>query len=299
MNIERVRNAKSDYVFDFVVYASLIFAFLAVAYPLYFVCIASISNPDLVNTGRITVIPRGVNFDGYKMIFENPSIWRGYRNSLVYAAGYAGISVTMSLLTGYALSKKRLFGRRMINLFFVITMYFTGGLIPLYLTVRDLNLINNPVIMWIMNSLVVFHVILARTFFETTIPDELEDAARVDGCNQARFFGSVVLPLSKPIVAVLALYAIVYQWNQYFNALIFLNDSEYYPLQMVLRKILIVNQSMSVETIGNMKMADERRRIAELLKFGLIVVASVPLLIIYPFIQKYFVKGVMIGSIKG
>lgn len=294
----RYRNSPSDKIFNGMVYFILVFMLVVVAYPLYFVVIASISDPNLVNVGKVLLYPRGINWEGYELIFQDPKIWRGYLNTVNYAVGHTVISVAFSLLTGYALSRKNLLGRRFINLFFVLTMYFGGGLIPFYLLIKQLHLINQFYTLWIIGALAVFHVILARTYFETTIPDELSDAASIDGCNQAKFFTSVVLPLSKPIIAVLTLYSVVGQWNSYFNALIFLNESKYYPLQLVLREILVLSQSMQ-NSIEDMKAAEEQAKVAELIKYGVIIVASAPLLAVYPFMQKYFMQGMMIGSVKG
>lgn len=294
-------NSPSDRVFNFLVHSLLIFMLIIVAYPLYFVIIASISNPDMVNSGKVLFLPKGVSIDGYKLIFNDSRIWTGYRNTIFYCTGFTAISVTLSLLTGYSLSKRDLVGRRVINLFFVLTMYFNGGLIPTYLLVKSLNLINKPYTLWILGALSIFNVIIARTNFETSIPSELNDAASIDGCNQAQFFVRVVLPLSKPLISVLALYAIVSQWNSYFNAMIYLNETKYNPLQLVLRDILIANKTLqdSVANINDVKAQYERENLAQMIQYGVIIVASAPLLIIYPFIQRYFVQGIMIGSVKG
>lgn len=295
------RNSRSDYAFDFIIYFIMIFMLLIITYPLYFVVIASISDPNLVNAGKVLFIAKGISFKGYELIYKNKQIWNGYLNTVNYAACYSILSVSMSLLTGYALSRKDLVGRKFFNLFFVLTMYFSGGLIPYYLLIKQLNLIDKFYTMWLIGVLVVFHVILARTFFETSIPDELSEAASIDGCNQAQFFAKIVLPLSKPIIAVLALYSIVGQWNSYFNAMIYLNQSKHFPLQLVLREILVQSQSLqnTMTTIGDLQTQEEQAKIADLVKYGVIIVSAAPLLIIYPFLQKYFVQGVMIGSVKG
>jgi len=289
---------RFDSVFDFAVTICLILIFLAVAYPLYFILIASVSNPDFVNTGKIMFYPKGIGLDAYARIFQTSRIWIGYRNTILYTASSTVLSLTVTLMAGYAFSRKDLIGRKPLMLVYIFTMYFGGGLIPTYLVVKSLGLVNSPMAIIILGTVSVYNLIIARSFFENSIPYELLEAAFVDGCSNQRFFFSIVLPLSKSIIAVIALYYAVAQWNNFFTALIYLSDQKYYPLQLVLRDILISSQAIAadhtdIDTIGL------QQQIAESIKYGLIVVASVPVLILYPFLQRYFVKGVMLGSIKG
>ena len=231
------------------------------------------------------------------MTLGNPQILLGYRNSLFYAVAGSLISVTLTVMLAYPLSRPSFWGRGAIMLFLIFTLLFSGGLIPTYLVVQKLGMLDTRWAMLIPNAIAVWQVIIARTFFQSTIPEELVEASALDGCSDLRFLWSVVLPLSKPILAVLVLMYAVSQWNAYFDALIYLKSPELYPLQLVLRSILILNTTTS----GTMEASDmiERRQLADLLKYSLIVVASLPVLLIYPFVQRYFVKGMLIGSVKG
>ncbi|WP_243122155.1 carbohydrate ABC transporter permease [Clostridium thermarum] len=292
------RRTREDVIFDIINYSVLGVACVVVLYPIYFMVIASFSDPNLVATGNVWAFPKGLTIEGYKRIFNDGSIWRGYGNSIIYAGLGALVSVVMTITGAYPLSRKDFYGRNFFMIVFLFTMFFGGGLIPTYLLVKNLGMTNKLWSMIIPGAVSVWNVIIARTFFQSTIPDELREAAAIDGCSDIGFFLKIVIPLSKPIIAVLALYTIVGQWNGYFDALIYLGDEKKYPLQLILRNILIQAEPekgmlVDVETL----MAKQRAK--ELLKYGVIMVSSLPLLIIYPFIQKYFVKGVMIGSIKG
>ncbi len=299
-NPNEIKLAKSDKVFDFFNYIILGIVALIVIYPLYFVLIASISEPDAVNAGYIFLYPIGITMEGYQRIFEDSSIWIGYRNTIFYTVFGTALNVIITLLTAYPLSRSDLKGKKYIMLFFLFTMFFNGGLIPTFILVNDIGLYNKPVTLIIMGALAVYNMIIAKSFFENTIPSELKEAAEIDGCGPFKFFLQIVLPLSKALIGVLAVYYGVSHWNQYFNALIYLTDAELQPLQMILREILI--QNSSVQMAMDESMLEElyrRERYAQLIKYGVIVVASVPMLCIYPFVQKYFAKGVMIGSVKG
>lgn len=289
------KQSLSDRWFDLFVNSFLILLTLLILYPLYFIVISSISDPNAVNAGKVIFFPKGFSLEGYEMIFHDPRIWRAYLNTFLYTFGYTLLALIITLPAGFALSRKHLFGRNVIMILFVISMFFSGGLIPLYLVVKEIGLINHPMVMVIFGSLNVFYLILTRTFFQTTIPEELVEAAKMDGCSNWVFFTRIVLPVSKAIIAVMLIYYAVHQWNSYFIALIFLNESKYYPLQIILRDILVQSQQMQmdIESIG------ESDQIAGLVRFGLIIVSSLPMLVLYPFMQKYFVKGVMLGSVKG
>lgn len=293
-----VKEIRQDRIFNIINTFFLLLIGLVVYYPLHFVLIASISDPNAVNSGEVWFLPVKMSLLGYQKIFEDARIWQGYTNTIIYTLGGTLLGLTNTILAAYALSRKDLYGRKIIMLYFMITMYFGGGLIPTYMLINKLGLYNTPLLMILLGSVNVWNLIVAKTFFQTTIPDELLDAARIDGCSNWRFFTSIVLPLSKSILAVIALYYAVAQWNQFFSALIYLSDRKLQPLQIVLRDILINNQLIKDSMMDYEDLA-ERELIAEYIKYGVIVVSSLPMLIIYPFLQKYFVKGVMIGAIKG
>ena len=294
------RVLNSDTVFNFFVYLGLGLLALIIVYPLYFIVIASVSDPMLVGTGKVLLYPRGITFEGYQKIVEYTDIWVGYGNTILYTVGFTFIGTTVTLLAGYALSRKGLVGRNLFMTLFVITMFFNGGLVPTYFTVRSLGLSNTRWIIMILGSLTAYRVIITRTFFSSSIPDELYEAATLDGCSQTRFFVQIVLPLSKAITAVLVMYTAVQQWNSWYNAMVYLMDEELMPLQSVLRTIILSSQAMSeaMEMSGSDDMSAHLMMV-ETMKYGVIIVSSVPILCLYPFVQKYFTQGVMIGSIKG
>jgi putative aldouronate transport system permease protein len=287
-----------DFAFDLIVNGFLLFMLLIVLYPLYFIVIASFSDPSLVNTGQVIFVPKGFTLEGYKMIFRDSRVWQGYLNSIIYTGGFTLVAASITLLAGYAFSRRELYGKKVILVFYIIAMYFSGGLIPEYMVIKKLNLQNTMLIMMILGSLHIYYVFVSRAFFESTVSEELYEASQIDGCNAGKFFFCIVLPLSKAIIAVIALFYVVGQWNSYFKALVYLNDKKLYPLQLILREILIKSQKLQDE-ITDMHFLGETEQMAELVKYGLIMVATVPMLILYPFLQKYFVQGVMIGSIKG
>ncbi|WP_309122242.1 carbohydrate ABC transporter permease [Paenibacillus sp.] len=290
--------SRSDRWFDAANYCILTLLLAAVLYPLYFVVIASVSDPDLVNAGRVWLYPREMTLEGYERIFGDDAVWYGYRNSLLYTVVGTAINVTLTLTGGYALSRRDLPGRTVFTFAIVFTMFFGGGLIPTYLLVKELGMVNTMWAMVVPNAVSAFNIVVARTFFQSTIPKELLEAAAVDGCPNTLFFLRIALPLSMPIVAVLTLFSAVGHWNSYFQALIYLNRDELMPLQIVLRNLLIASEVSDVMT-SDMASSADQQRIVEVMKFGMIVVASLPMLALYPFLQKYFVKGVMIGSLKG
>lgn len=295
-----MKRSREDLIFDIIVTSVLTLLAMIVIYPLYFVVIASFSNPDFVNSGKIVFFPRGVNIEGYKQIFYDASIWRGYLNSLLYTVGFTAVGVSMTICTAYSLSRKDLVGRKFLMGVFIFTMYFSGGLIPLYILVNKLGLYGKPIVIVILGSVSVYNMIIARTYFVNSLPEEMYEAATIDGCGNGRYFLQIVLPLSKTIIAVMIVFYAVHQWNSYFYALIFLSKAEHFPLQLVLREILLQSKLVQPTMNENMMLEQlERQRYAELIKYGIIVVSSVPVLIAYPFAQKYFVKGVMIGSVKG
>lgn len=291
----KIRESSGDRVFLFFVYLFLTFVLLVVLYPLVYVVSSSFSDPLAVSSGRVWLFPVDFSLRGYQVALQNPQLITGYANSIFYSFFGMLIHVTLIISVAYPLSRKKLFGRNVLMFFITFTMIFNGGLIPLYLVVRKLGMIDTRWALLIPSAMNAFAVIIARTFFQTTIPDELLEAAQIDGCSDFRNFLSIVLPLSKPIIAVIALIYVVWQWNAYFDALIYLKSPELQPLQLVLRNILILNTTGGTD-IATMA---ERQRLADLLKYTLIVLGSLPVLIAYPFVQRYFVKGMLIGSIKG
>ena len=293
----RIRESLGDRFFLAGVYLFLLIIFLLVLYPLLYVISSSFSSPSAVSSGRVWLWPVDFSLRGYQVALGNPQIITGYANSLYYTFFGTLISVVVTVLLAYPLSRRTLYGRGAIMLLVTFTLIFSGGLIPTYLVVKNLGMLNTRWALLIPQAVAAWQVIIARTFFQVTIPEELAEAAELDGCSDLRFLWSIVLPLSKPILAVLVLMYGVGQWNAYFDALLYLKSASLQPLQLVLRSILILNATSS----GSMEAATmvERQQMADLLKYALIVVGSLPVLIIYPFAQRYFVRGMLIGSIKG
>lgn len=293
----RIRESSGDRLFLLGVYSILLIIFLLVLYPLVYVVSSSLSSPAAVSSGRVWLYPVDFSLRGYQVAFSNPQIITGYGNSLYYTFFGTLISVIATVLVAYPLSRRNLYGRNAIMLFITFTMIFSGGLIPTYLVVKNLGMLDTRWALLIPQAVAAWQVIIARTFFQVTIPEELAEAAALDGCSDLRFLWSVVLPLSKPIIAVLVLMYAVGQWNAYFDALLYLKSDDLQPLQLVLRSILILNTTTSGSMEASVMV--ERQQMADLLKYSLIVVGSLPVLLIYPFAQRYFVRGMLIGSIKG
>jgi putative aldouronate transport system permease protein len=296
-----IRETFNDRMFVFGNYLFIGVLLVMVFYPLVYIVSASISDPVAVNSGRMWLLPQGLTLEGFERVFRNPDILLGYRNTLFYTFAGTFINLCVTLPCAYALSRTDLPGRTVFLFIIIFTMFFSGGLIPTYLLVRDLGLINTPWALLLPKAATAWNILVAMAFFRMTIPRELQDAADIDGCSTFRFFMRIVLPLSKPIIAVMALFYAVGHWNQYFDALIYLSDRNLYPLQLFLREIL-VQQQMSASMMMDgaaMEALAEQARIADIVKYAVMIVASLPLLILYPFLQRYFVKGVMIGSVKG
>ena len=294
---QKVKRSTADQIFMFFLYLVTGILTVVALYPMYFIIIASISNPSEVAAGNVVLFPVQPTFQAYQKLMDYSSIWVGYRNTIIYTLLGTAMILAVNLPAAYALSRKDLVGRRLINLFFIFPMYFGGGLIPTYMIVRDFGLVDNFWVMIIPFSVITYYIIVARTFFSNSLPDGIWEAAQVDGCGNLRFFFSFVLPLSKAIIAVIALWAAVGIWNQYMTALIYLRSDDLQPLQIILRSILINNQSMASMTTGSA--AQEAQQLADLIKYAVIVVSSLPVMMIYPFVQKYFNQGVMIGAVKG
>ncbi|MCL2833539.1 MAG: carbohydrate ABC transporter permease [Treponema sp.] len=293
-----VKKLPTDLIFDIINYAIMVIIILLVAYPLYFIIIASFSDPIDVMAGKVWLWPLHITFEGYQRIMKDNSIWLGYRNSIFYTVTGTTLSVITTLLAAYSLSRKDLAGRGILMKLVIFTMIFSGGLIPRYMTVRSLGMVNTIWAMIFPAAIAAYNLTIARSFFESTIPDELLDAARIDGCANWKFFFLIVVPISSAIIAVMILFYGVSNWNEFFDAMIFLDDKKLFPLQLILRSILIQSQAQ-MDMIGDIDSVEAAIRTAEQIKYGVIIVASLPVLVLYPALQKYFVKGVMIGSIKG
>ena len=292
-----VKKSRFDRIFDGILYCILGFLALTYIYVLIYVVSASFSDPNAVYSGRVVLWPVDFTLQGYQRVFKEQMLWYGYGNSLIYMVVGSFISTSCTLMGAYALSRKDLPGRGIITGFLVFTMFFSGGIIPLYLVVRSLDLIDTIWALVLPGAISMSNVIIARTFSVSSIPVGLLDAARIDGCNNVRFFFRIALPLSKAIIAVITLYYAVGLWNDYFNAMIYMKTREKYPLQLFLREILISAQQSTAMT-GDVLEQEILAQLQEIIKYTLIVVGSLPLLLLYPFLQKYFVQGVLIGSLK-
>lgn len=296
--LKKIRDNKSDAIFTFIVYASIVIVTLMILYPLYFVVIASISDPTLVASGQVILAPKGVTTEGYKYIFRDQRIWTGYRNTIIYTFGGTLIALFITIPAGYALSRNDMVGKGVVMKILIITKYFSGGLIPTYMVVKALHLVDTPYVLMILGSFSVFNLILCRTYFQNSLPLELQEAAEIDGCGVFQYFIKVVIPLSKAIIAIMVLYYAVGHWNSYFTGLIYVNDAKLYPLQLILRDILISGQMVDPSTTDP-EALEMMKQIARTIKYGVIIVSSLPVLCMYPFVQKYFVKGMTVGAVKG
>ena len=293
----KVGQTRMDKTFDIMNYVVLTICFLVVAYPLYFVVIASISDPVDVNAGRVILYPVKTTMDGYRRILEYKSFFTGYRNTLVYTGVGTLVNMLLTVPAAYALSRKDLVGRNFFMMMIAFTMIFSAGLIPTYLHIRDLGLIDTMWALILPGAVSTWNLIVARTFFQPSIPDDLLEAAQLDGATNAQFFAQIVLPLSKSILAVLVLFYAVGHWNTYSNALYYIISDDKRPLQLVLRSILFENtMGDMVEDASNLA---AQQRLGDLIKYGIIIASSLPLMILYPFLQRYFIQGVMIGAVKG
>lgn len=293
---ESITTGMSDKTSDIILVVATALIMLVIAYPLYYVVMASISDPYEVYAGKTFLLPSKVTFEGYKAVFSNSNLLNGFINSVKYTVVGTIYSVVTVYITAYPLSKKNLPGRKWISIFFIITMYFGGGLIPTYLVVRDTGLLNNMWALFLPGGVGMGNVIIVRNFFENNIPKDLFEAAEIDGADDFTVFTRIVVPLSRSIMAVIVVFSMVAFWNDWFTSLIYLQKAQY-PFPLVLRGILITTEAMTSMT-GGMSYA-ESNRIAELVKFASMIVAAAPMLIIYPFVQKYFEQGFMSGAVKG
>ncbi len=301
----RIRESLGDRVFNTINNVLMFIFLLIMLYPLYFTVIVSVSDLNEVGLGHVFLLPKGFTLEAYRNVFINKDIWTGYMNSIIYASLGTLYALVIMLPVAYGLSKKDLFGRNVTTLFFLFTMYFSGGMIPSYILTQKLGLMNTRLVM-IVGPMSVYNMVVTRTYFVTSIPSDIYEAAYIDGAGEWRSFFKIALPLSVPIISVMALFFAVGSWNSYFNAMLYINNKKLFPLQLVLRNILILEQDMMMNreffsSLGGDEQAAvmARARLAESMKYALIFIASAPLLAAYPFVQKYFVKGIMIGSLKG
>lgn len=294
----KIKDSIGDKIFYNTINIFLFILLLIIGIPLIYVLAASFSSPDAVMSGKVLLWPVNFSLEGYKAVFQHKLILSAYGNSLFYMVVGTCINVVLTMLAAYPLSRSDLPGGKGIMLMFTFTMVFTGGLIPTYLLVSKLHMLNTRWAMLIPGAITAYNMIVACTFIKSNIPKEMHEAAQIDGCSDWQFFWQFVIPLSKAVIAVITLYYAIGHWNTYFRALIYLKDESMYPLQLVLKDILVSNQ-ISANMVVDSELAEAKEGLSELLKYSLIVVSVIPVLIIYPFVQKYFVKGVMIGSIKG
>lgn len=296
-----ISKSLSDRAFDIVNFTLLTIIVLMILYPLWFVLVASVSEANEVSLGNVYLWPKGFTLEGYQRILNYRPVWIGYRNSTFYAVVGTTINLAITLTCAYSLSRKDFIGRNIITAVFTFTMFFSGGLIPTFLVVKRLSMVNTVWALLIPNAAAMWNIILTRTYFQSNIPVELQEAAFMDGCSNTRLLLTVVLPLSAPIIAVMALFYGVGHWNSYFAALIYLSERNLMPLQIFLREVLVQNEIVDFMSLTSDEMESIARRqaMAQIMKYGLIIVATVPVLLIYPFVQKYYVKGIMVGSIKG
>lgn len=289
--------SKADRIYYIVIDTFLILMLLAILYPLYFIVIASISDTDAIFNGEVFLYPIGFNLKGYAALFENRMIWTGYLNTIWYTLLGTAINIAVTIPAGWAISRKELPWRKFITTYFIVTMFFGGGLIPFYLLVSDLGLLDNPLSVILPYGVSVWNMFMVNAFYSSSVPDEILEAAEVDGSGTIRTFFSIVIPLSKPIIAVMVLFYAVAHWNNYFSALIFLSEQKYFPLQLVLREILIMTESAG-GSAGAAGTILEQAKLANSIKYSSIIVSTLPILVLYPFVSKFFEKGVMIGALK-
>ncbi len=296
MNYKKI---SQDSVVYFINYILLALLLVAVLYPIIYIISCSFSSGNALMTGKVKLLPVEPTLQSYKAVFKYQSIWTGYLNSIIYAVVGTVISMVMTLLAAYPLSRDDFRGKKIYMFIILFTMMFSGGLIPTYLLIKNLGMMDTIWAVVLPGAVSAYNIIVARTFFANTIPKELYEAAEMDGCSDFRFFITIVLPLSTPIIAVLSLWVIVGLWNSYFGPMIYLNSQDKYPLQLVLRKILLLSQVNLNQSNIDPETIRKNQYLGEMLKYGTIIVSTLPLMIVYPFVQKYFVKGVMIGSVKG
>ena len=294
----RIKLTRADRTFFTVTYLVMILLVAITAYPLLYILACSFSSRMAILSGKVVIFPVELSVEGYQKVFEYSDVLTGYLNTFFYTIFGTIINIVVTMLCAYPMARSGWPMKKGFTFLFMFTMFFSGGMIPTYLLVSNMGLVNTRWALLLPGAMSIYNMIIARTFIQNSIPNELLEAAQIDGCSDALYFAKIVLPLSKAVIAVLTLYYAVGHWNAYFNAFIYLSDRSLYPLQIILREILIEN-SISAETLMDEQMAAQKAGLADLLQYSLIVVSTAPILCIYPFVQKYFIKGVMIGSVKG
>lgn len=298
-------HSRRNRIFDIVNSSILVLMMVIILYPLYFIVIASISSPEAVNSGKVLFLPKGATLQGYRYVLKDHSIWKGYANTILLAVLGTAINMFFTVTCAYALSKSRLPFMKVIMFGMTFTMFFSGGIIPTYLLVSDLGMRDTIWSLILPSAVSAYNVILMRTYFMTSVPEEIIQAARIDGCSEMKALVKVVIPLSKPIIVTIALFYAVGHWNQFFQALIYLSDKGKFPLQLVLRNMLLMGNNAMTSMLSGGMSGENARYLAELmkqieiLKYAVIIVSVLPVLVIYPFVQKFFMKGIMMGSLKG
>lgn len=294
----KIKTTGSDRVFEITVLLLIIAFLVLVLYPLIYVLSSSFSSGKAVTAGKVLLWPVNFSIEGYRLVFANTRVWLGYKNTIFYAVVGTMINLILTILAAYPLSRKNFQGRTFFTIFFTIPMFFGGGLIPTYILMSNLGLVNTRSVLLLSGALGIYNMILTRTFFQNSIPNELLESAKMDGISDIGYLFKIVLPLSKAIISVITLYYLVGHWNSYFSAMIYLRNRDLQPLQLILRDILSA-ASIDLSTISDPALIAKAAGMADVMKYALIVVSSLPMLIIYPFVQKFFEKGVMIGSLKG
>lgn len=293
------KRTTGEFLFDIFIKILFVLIIMGIIYPLWFIVIASFSDPAAVSRGEVILIPKEINLEGYKALFSSKLIWRSYLNTILYTSIGTFFQLIVNLSAGYALSRKELVGRKWIYIFFTIPMFISGGLIPSYLNIKSLGLLDNPLVLIIPGAVSTYNIFVIRTFFKENISESLWEAAQIDGCSTIRFFIKIVIPLSKAIIAVIGLWVAVGIWNSWFEAMIYLKDENLHPLQLILRRLLIVNEGMGGNGSASSDASNAMlRQRSEMMKYAAMIVSTVPIMCVYPFLQKYFNSGVMIGSIK-
>ena len=295
-----INHLRGDRTANIIINLCLVIVAFLTIYPLWYVLIASVSDPGAIASGKVILWPVGFNLEGYLKLFETKKIWVGYRNSLIYTVVGTIVNLAVQLPCAYALSRKTLPYRKTINTLLIITMYFSGGIVPSYILMSKLHLIDNPLALILPSALSVYNVILARNYFEGNIPESLFEAAKMEGCSYTRFFGQIVLPLSKPIIAIIALFSAQTNWNQYFSAKMYIYKAKYQTLQQVIAQITakIDTTLTALDQMSAQQMAQQALE-KQLMKFSVVIVAALPMILLYPLIQKFFIKGIMVGAVKG
>lgn len=294
----KISDSREDKIFNIIIHIIIALLLVIIAYPLIFVVSSSFSSKEAVTNGRVFLFPVDFSLEGYEAVFKKNDVIIGYRNTFIYTIIGTSINLFLTMIAAYPLSRRDLPFGKGLTLLFTFTMIFSGGMIPTYMLVKSVGLINKPAVMVLVGSISAYNLIIARTFIQNNIPAELLEASRIDGCSDFLYFAKIVLPLSKSVIAVLTLYYAITHWNSYFNAFIYLNNRKYWPLQLYLREILLENQ-IDASQIADPDLQEAKQGLANLLKYSLIVVSTIPVMLLYPFIQKHFVTGVMIGSVKG